>query len=152
MCHRSSSYFFLLLMLLQTAANALRVDNLRVVSVDANSITLRWNVIGSSDSSAAATTSTTTDMTNGTESDTVNEWLGFKIKYFSDKLIYTPILLGNRKLRKFRLDNLRPSVEYKIQVSAYNRVGNEGPASNLLTVITNESGKIIFLTLIFTKK
>lgn len=142
---RSSFASFLLLfilMLLQTATNGLRVDNLRVVSVDANSITLRWNVIGSTDSSTATTTTTTSE-TNGTVVDAseANEWLGFKIKYFSDKLIYTPILLGNRKLRKFRLDNLRPSVEYKIQVSAYNRVGNEGPASNLLTVITNESGK-----------
>lgn len=68
------------------------------------------------------------------------EWIGFKIKYFTDKLQYKPILLKNLNVRKFRLDTLKPNTEYKIQVSAYSSAELEGPASNLLIVRTLDAG------------
>jgi hypothetical protein len=69
-----------------------------------------------------------------------NTWVGFKIKYFTDKLQYTPTSLRSISLKKFRIDNLKSATEYKIQVSAFNSLGNEGPASNLIVVKTNEAG------------
>jgi hypothetical protein len=70
-----------------------------------------------------------------------DEWIGFKIKYLTDKKQYPPILLKNINLRKFRLDKLKSNAEYKIQVSAFNKREMEGPASKLIVVRTQEAGK-----------
>ena len=127
---RPPSTFFILLMLLLVVArvDALRVENLKELSKDASSITVEWSV---GDEPAVFVHN----------NDSENDWLGFKIKYFTNRMQFTPVLLSNTQLRKFRLDNLKSNTEYKIQVSAFNRLENEGPASNLLSVRTQESGK-----------
>ena len=112
-------------------AESLRINNLIELKKDSSSITIEWSV--------SPTNSLTLEDTSAT-----NPWIGFKIKYFTEKLQYTPILLKNVLFRKFRLDNLKPNTEYKIQVSAYDSVGNEGPASMLLTVKTYETGLSLF--------
>ncbi len=107
--------------------HCLRINSLIELQKDSSSITIEWSV--SPDQSNI--------QSNSTEAVT---WVGFKIKYFTDTLQYTPILLKNILFRKFRLDNLKPHTEYKIQVSAYDDGGNEGPASRLLSVKTFETG------------
>jgi hypothetical protein len=114
------------------STRALRVENLRESNKDVSSITIEWSINDIDE------TSTSLNETSSSSND--DEWLGFKIKYFTNKLQFTPVLLRNTMLRKFRLDNLKSNTEYKIQVSAFNRIENEGPASNLLSVRTLESG------------
>lgn len=114
----------LMLVLLIGTGTSLRINSLIELQKDSSSITIEWAV------------SPKSQAINDTESD----WIGFKIKYFTDKLQYTPILLKNILFRKFRLDNLKPNTEYKVQVSAYDSAGNEGPASRLLIVRTFETG------------
>ena len=108
-----------LLFVLVESACGLRVESLLEVHKDVSSITIEWSA-------------------NGDESA---DWVGFKIKYFTNKLQFAPVLLRNTQLRKFRLDNLKSNTEYKIQVSAFNKLEQEGPASSLLSVKTLESGK-----------
>lgn len=103
---------------------AIRIEDLKEIHKDSTSITIEWSI----------------NTGNLVEDD---QWIGFKIKYFTDKLQYTPILLKNINLRKFRLDNLKSNTLYKVQVSAYNKLETEGPASILLTVRTNEAGTFI---------
>jgi len=117
------------------STRALRVENLRESNKDVSSITIEWSINDIDE------TSTSLNETSNANDDDDDEWLGFKIKYFTNKLQFTPVLLRNTMLRKFRLDNLKSNTEYKIQVSAFNRIENEGPASNLLSVRTLESGK-----------
>ena len=102
-------------------ASGLRINSLTELQKDASSITIEWSV-------------------GEPSQEARDQWVGFKIKYFTEKLQYTPIMLKNILFRKFRLDNLKSNTEYKIQVSAYNSVGDEGPASHLLTVKTYEAG------------
>jgi hypothetical protein len=59
----------------------------------------------------------------------------------------TPVLLKNINLRKFRLDNLKSNTDYKIQVSAVNKLDFEGPASNLLNIKTHEAGNLFILNI-----
>lgn len=118
------SCVFLLLAIIISTSSSLRINSLIELQKDSSSITIEWAV------------SPKSQAINDTESD----WIGFKIKYFTDKLQYTPILLKNILFRKFRLDNLKPNTEYKVQVSAYDSAGNEGPASRLLIVRTFETG------------
>lgn len=103
--------------------DALRIEHLSELHKDATSITIEWRTSAASLPSSAE-----------------SEWIGFKIKYFTDKLQYAPILLKNLNLRKFRLDNLKSNTEYRIQVSAYSSREIEGPASDLLLVRTTEAG------------
>jgi hypothetical protein len=117
--------------------HALRVENLRESNKDVSSITIEWSINDIDETSSSSSRNETSSSSN----DNGDEWLGFKIKYFTNKLQFTPVLLRNTMLRKFRLDNLKSNTEYKIQVSAFNRMENEGPASNLLSVRTLESGK-----------
>jgi hypothetical protein len=84
-------------------------------------------------------------VTGSNSAELNDEYIGFKIKYFTEKLQYPPILLKNANLRKFRLESLKSSTEYKIQVSAFNRNELEGPASNLLVVRTQDAGLFVFL-------
>lgn len=120
-----SFVFLSIIFVIQTkSVNSLRVENLKESNKDVSSITIEWVV---DDSTATGL------------SDGENEWIGFKIKYFTNNLQFTPVLLRNANLRKFRLDNLKSNTEYKIQVSAFNKLENEGPASNLLSVRTSES-------------
>jgi len=123
------SYILLLLVILgSNSVDSLRINSLIELQKDSSSITIEWSV------------SPESQTTNDTESN----WIGFKIKYFTEKLQYTPILLKNVLFRKFRLDNLKPNTEYKVQVSAYDSAGNEGPASRLLIVKTFETGLYFF--------
>lgn len=127
------AYFYLILFsLIVSSVHSLRVENLRESNKDISSITIEWTISGDD------SVNEDRNLTNGDD----GEWLGFKIKYFTTKLQFTPVLLRNTLLRKFRLDNLKSNTEYKIQVSAFNRLENEGPASNLLSVRTLESGKL----------
>ena len=87
--------------------------------------------------------------TNSGEQTGNDEWIGFKIKYFTERLQYPPVLLKNANLRKFRLDNLKSDTEYKIQVSAFNKLHMEGPASNLLVIRTKEAGLYSFFHFCF---
>jgi hypothetical protein len=147
-------------------ANGLRINSLVELQKDSSSITIEWSVSETSSQVKSAPTNTnnnegTTINSNENNSDYLlsvsstashqndnnnninnvhSDWVGFKIKYFTEKLQYTPILLKNILFRKFRLDNLKSNTEYKIQVSAYNSLGDEGPASQLLTVRTYEAG------------
>lgn len=122
------------LVLLVSIVQCLRVEQLKEIGKDSTSINIEWS-IGNQNDLATDLNQTTPDPTNNE-----NSWIGFKIKYFTDKLQYTPILLKSILHKKFRLDNLKSGTEYKIQVSAYNSLGNEGPASSLLIVKTNEAG------------
>lgn len=131
---RLFALFVLLYSFLHTV-HCIRVENLKEISKDSTSINVEWS-ISSSDEELIASL----DAAAAANSTNENSWLGFKIKYFTDKLQYTPILLKNLVNKRFRLDNLKSGTEYKIQVSAYNQLGNEGPASNLLVVKTNEAG------------
>ena len=97
---------------------AVRVDSMGVMGKDAQSITLEWSLPSIIDA----------------------EWIGFKIKYSTDNLVYTPILLKNINLRKFRIDNLKPDTEYKIQISAVNKNDFEGPATDFVIVKTLDAG------------
>ena len=132
--HKSNRFTFcflnglLLAGMMVSRVACLRVENLKESSRDVSSITIEWSV-NDEDSTMLAKTSGD------------DEWIGFKIKYFTSKLQFAPVLLKNANLRKFRLDNLKSNTEYKIQVSAFNKLENEGPASNLLSVKTLESGK-----------
>lgn len=103
-------------------AAGIRIERLVEIHKDATSITIEWKTVATS-----------------AESD----WIGFKIKYFTDKLQYAPVLLKNLNLRKFRLDNLKSNTEYRIQVSAYSARDTEGPASDLLVVRTAEAGPLL---------
>lgn len=114
--------FILAVGLLSQDASCLRINSLNELQKDSSSITIEWAV-----SEANATRAG-------------SDWVGFKIKYFTEKLQYTPILLKNILIRKFRLDNLKANTVYKIQVSAYQSIGTEGPASRLLSVRTFETG------------
>ena len=131
------------------ACHCMRVEHLRDLNRDSSSITIEWSLSSgaSGNGIASDTSSSSTDDGGGggaggggSMSSSETDWIGFKIKYFTDKLQYTPILLKNANLRRFRLDNLKSNTEYKIQVSAYNRFNGEGPASNLLVVRTFETG------------
>lgn len=115
--------------------SCLRVENLKEINKDSSSITIEWTVNGIGNANNESPSLLESSL-SGIDSD----WIGFKIKYFTDKLQFTPILLKNSNLRKFRLDNLKSNTEYKIQVSAYNKLEFEGPASSLLTVRTHEAG------------
>jgi hypothetical protein len=107
--------------------HCLRITSLIELQKDSSSITIEWSI--------------SPDQANFQSNSTeATSWVGFKIKYFTETLQYTPILLKNVLFRKFRLDNLKPHTEYKIQVSAYDDRGNEGPASRLLSVKTFETG------------
>ena len=108
--------------LLSEGVSCLRINSLSELQKDSSSITIEWSV----------------SETNATRVG--SDWVGFKIKYFTEKLQYTPILLKNILIRKFRLDNLKANTVYKIQVSAYQNIGTEGPASRLLNVRTFETG------------
>jgi hypothetical protein len=140
------------------------VENLRAVNSDAYSITFEWSVLDNKNVASAPAYSaeeayeksreqyelliesslprtTTASVANSNSAELLtDEWIGFKIKYFTEKLQYPPILLKNVNLRKFRLENLRSNTEYKIQVSAFNKVESEGPASNLLVIKTQDAG------------
>ena len=105
------------------------MDNLREVAKDSQSITLEWSL-----ASSQLNPSSTSLLSDN------NEWIGFKIKYSTDKLLYTPIMLKNIQLRKFRLDNLKPNTEYKIQLSAVDKNEFEGPATDFLIVKTLDAG------------
>ena len=133
------AYLFFFLSLIASPVHSLRVENLRESNKDISSITIEWTISGD-DSVNDDSNRVRNNLTNS--DDGGGEWLGFKIKYFTNKLQFTPVLLRNTMLRKFRLDNLKSNTEYKIQVSAFNRLENEGPASNLLSVRTLESGKL----------
>ncbi len=117
----------LIVLLLISNLNCLRIENLKEISKDSTSISLEWSI-------SSADYDLLINKLNATN------WIGFKIKYFTDKLQYTPILLKSIDHKKFRLDNLKSATEYKIQVSAYDSLENEGPASSLLIVKTNEAG------------
>ncbi|RNA36582.1 hypothetical protein BpHYR1_036308 [Brachionus plicatilis] len=106
------------LLLLVRLANTLRVDNLSVSGKEAQSITLEWSLPATIDP----------------------EWIAYKIKYSTDNLIYTPILLKNINVKKFRLDNLKPNTEYKIQISAVNKNDLEGPATDFVLARTLDAG------------
>lgn len=106
-------------------SDGLRIEQLVDIHRDATSITLEWRT---NNNGAGSSTSAESD------------WVGFKIKYFTDKLQYPPVLLKNLHLRKFRLDNLKSNTEYRIQVSAFSARETEGPASELLVVRTAEAG------------
>lgn len=120
--------------LLVTVLEGMRIEQLSEMHKDATSITIEWR---------------TTASGNGGGDSAESDWIGFKIKYFTEKLQYAPILLKNPNLRKFRLDNLKSNTEYRIQVSAYSARDTEGPASELLVVRTSEAGlytdKVIFM-------
>lgn len=122
----------LLLLLVIAAINGMRIEQLAEIHKDATSITLEWRTGGSSSSS---------------QSSAESDWIGFKIKYFTDKLQYPPVFLKNLNLRKFRLDNLKSNTDYRIQVSAYSARETEGPASDLLVVRTSEAGLYHFPSL-----
>lgn len=119
----SAVVFVVLLMV--TVIEGMRIEQLSEMHKDATSITIEWRTTASGNSGG-----------DSAESD----WIGFKIKYFTEKLQYAPILLKNPNLRKFRLDNLKSNTEYRIQVSAYSARDTEGPASELLVVRTSEAG------------
>ena len=119
---------------------ALRIDSLKELNRDSSSITIEWS-INEEQTVPVPTSSEATDSNVGTGQSSDSEWIGFKIKYFTDTLQYTPILLKNSQLRRFRLDNLKSNTLYTIQVSAFNVNESEGPASNLLNVKTHEAGK-----------
>jgi hypothetical protein len=133
---RHSSNTFLIInsiwfiFILVRVANSLRIQDLHEITRDSTSITIEWSI----ESNRLTSTTNNNDDANA-------NWIGFKIKYFTDKIHYKPILLGNINLRKFKLDNLMSNTNYRIQVSAYNKNGNEGPASNLLSLQTHEAGK-----------
>jgi hypothetical protein len=114
-----------------------RIEQLKELHKDATSISLEWRV-SPSDSGGGGDASSAEI---GAQQQQEKYWIGFKIKYFTDKLQYTPVLLKNVNLRKFRLDNLKSNTEYRIQVSAFSALETEGPASNLLTVRTAEAGR-----------
>lgn len=124
-----------LLILNFNSISCLRVENLKEINKDSSSITIEWTVNGIGNNNNESPS-----LLESSLSGIDNDWIGFKIKYFTDKLQFTPILLKNSNLRKFRLDNLKSNTEYKIQVSAYNKLEFEGPASSLLTVRTHEAG------------
>jgi hypothetical protein len=165
----SSRFFFVFVCIVLLHFGAcLRVENLRVVNSDAFSITFEWSIHdtksvppGSAAYSAEevyeksreqyelliepSLRTTTVAAAGGgggasSSAEVNDEWIGFKIKYFTEKLQYPPILLKNVNLRKFRLENLKPNTEYKIQVSAFNKIESEGPASNLLVIRTQDAG------------
>lgn len=112
--------------------DGMRIEQLVEIHKDATSITLEWRTGG-----------------GGSQSSAESDWVGFKIKYFTDKLHYPPVLLKNLNLRKFRLDNLKSNTEYRIQVSAYSARETEGPASDLLVVRTSEAGLLSIFTFYF---
>jgi hypothetical protein len=122
---------------------ALRIEDVRELHRDSNSITLEWQVGGGGGGGSGVADTSGTSTTNQDD----DLWIGFKIKYFTDKLQYTPVLLKNVNLRKFRLDNLKSNTAYKIQVSPVNKHDAEGPASPLLSVRTNEAGWFVCLLL-----
>jgi hypothetical protein len=142
----SSSHYSILmhlllihLLILIQSSNGLRINSLIELQHDSSSITIEWSISETSLSSSADPKAPAE-----TSSPFSSTWIGFKIKYFTDKLQYTPILLKNVLFRKFRLDNLKSNTEYRIQVSAYNSAGDEGPASQLLAVKTYEAGGSLF--------
>ena len=109
---------------LVASAAAVKIENVREVSKDAQSITIEWSA----------------------SSENQSQWLGFKIKYTradASETRVVPLLVLNVADRRFRIDSLRPYTEYKIQVSAINRLHEEGPASNMITVRTNEAGDLL---------
>jgi hypothetical protein len=124
------------------------VENLRETGKDSTSISIEWflssadeELLSSLDSKNSSISSISDPLLTATSQlPAENTWVGFKIKYFTDKLQYTPTSLRSISLKKFRIDNLKSATEYKIQVSAFNSLGNEGPASNLIVVKTNEAG------------
>ena len=123
--------------LLMVTVEGLRIEQLSEMHKDATSITIEWR---------------TTASGNGGGGDSAeSDWIGFKIKYFTEKLQYAPILLKNPNLRKFRLDNLKSNTEYRIQVSAYSARDTEGPASELLVVRTSEAGLYTDKTIFYGK-
>ena len=123
---------------LLSVCDCLRINSLIELQKDSSSITIEWSII-SPDNNHNLDVLTNKNDANSSDPS----WIGFKIKYFTDKLQYTPILLKNILFRKFRLDNLKPHTEYKIQVSAYDDHENEGPASRLLSVKTFETGTLL---------
>lgn len=136
--NKSNPNFHFLLVVLVLQLNlidfikCLRVENLKQLNKDSQSISIEWSI--SNDYIDKSSSS------NQNQIEIENDWIGFKIKYRAGNLQYTPVLLKNTNLRKFRLDNLKSNTEYNIQVSAFNRLENEGPASNLLIVKTHEAG------------
>jgi len=128
--------------------SCIRVENLRETGKDSTSISIEWflssadeELLSSLDSKNSSISSISDPLLTATSQlPAENTWVGFKIKYFTDKLQYTPTSLRSISLKKFRIDNLKSATEYKIQVSAFNSLGNEGPASNLIVVKTNEAG------------
>jgi hypothetical protein len=137
---RSSIVIYLFVNVFISETIALRIDSLKELNKDSSSITIEWS-INEEHTVPVATSSEATDSSGGAIQTSESEWIGFKIKYFTDKLQYTPILLKNSQLRRFRLDNLKSNTLYTIQVSAFNVNESEGPASNLLNVKTHEAGK-----------
>ena len=129
-----------LLILNFNSISCLRVENLKEINKDSSSITIEWTVNGIGNANNNNNNNESPSLLESSLSGIDTDWIGFKIKYFTDKLQFTPILLKNSNLRKFRLDNLKSNTEYKIQVSAYNKLEFEGPASSLLTVRTHEAG------------
>jgi hypothetical protein len=137
---------FIIITFLISNLNSLRVENVKELNKDSSSITIEWSVYNDDDSSVLLIP-TTTNSDGANTNNNNNEWIGFKIKYFTDKLKYTPVFLKNINLRKFRLDNLKSNTDYKIQVSAVNKLDFEGPASNLLNIKTHEAGNFFLLIL-----
>jgi hypothetical protein len=107
----------------------LKINNLHEINRESTSITIGWNIKNDDDDDDDYSNSNT-------------NWIGYKIKYTfdDDSLKAQQILIDNLKETKYRLDNLKSFTEYKIQVSAYNKFDEEGPASNLLIAKTHESG------------
>jgi hypothetical protein len=141
-----ASWLLLIMMaIFMRQCQCVRVDALKELSKEATSVTIEWSVNDDMKSQPQQQdkpySSSESDVANDNSTQpVVIEWIGFKIKYFTEKLQYAPVLLKNRHLRKFRIDNLRPNTEYKIQISAINNMNAEGPASNLLSVRTLETG------------
>lgn len=110
--------------------NNLKINNLHEINSESTSITVGWSIKND-------------DINDNDGDDTHNNnWIGYKLKYTidDDSLRAQQILIDNLNETKYRLNNLKPFTEYKIQVSAYNKLDEEGPASSLLIVKTHESG------------
>lgn len=121
----------------------IRVENLRELSKDSTSITIEWNKV----------IKDAADSINNTNSSSINDWVGYKIKYSrDDDNAITLNYLNNLNENKYRIEKLLPYTSYKIQVSAYKAINNEeGPSSNLLDTRTTEAGKNIIIKKKMTK-
>ncbi len=116
----------LLLIVLLTEAGSVRIDRLAETDRDSTSISIQWS----------------RDKTADVEASALAEWVGYKIKYMrgkpDDKA--SVVTLANINQTRHRLDKLAPNTDYRIQISAYKRDGEEGPSSSVLTARTTETG------------